>query len=188
MRVGYIRVSSIDQNLDRQIDLMASLQVEKVFEDKASGKNAQRRGLQEMLAFVRTGDEVVVDSISRLARSTRDFLDIVERLETKGVAFSSRKESIDTKSAQGRFMMTIFAAMFALDRETIHDLQRAGYEAAKARGKRFGRPALQKPSNWDAVFKAWKAESISAVEAVNKLGISKSSFYKLAGIERERAS
>jgi DNA invertase Pin-like site-specific DNA recombinase len=160
---------------------MASLEIEKVFQDKLSGKNALRLGLQEMLSFVREGDEVVVESISRLARSTRDFLDIVEKLDKKGVAFSLKKESIETKTPQGRFIMTVFAAMATLERESINERQMEGYQAAKARGKKLGRPGIQKPSNWDSVLQAWKAENITAVEAVSKLGISRSSFYKLVG-------
>lgn len=181
MRTGYIRISTTGQNFDRQTDLMASLNVEKVFEDKASGKDASRPGLKELLAFVREGDEVVVESISRLARSTRDLLDIIEQLDRKGVSFISKKENLETRTPQGRFVLTIFGALAALEREQIHERQMEGYAAAKARGKKLGRPGIQKPSNWDSVFSAWKAETITAVEAVGKLGISRSSFYKLVG-------
>ena len=94
MLVGLVRVSSIDQNLDRQCDLMKSLNVEKVFSDKASGKDTNRPGLKEMLAFVRQGDSVVVESISRLSRSTKDLLEIISTLDSKGVGFRSVRKPL----------------------------------------------------------------------------------------------
>jgi DNA invertase Pin-like site-specific DNA recombinase len=163
---------------------MKSLSVEKVFEDKLSGKNVSRPGLKEMIAFVRSADEVIVESISRLARSTRDLLDIIDQLDQKGVSFVSKKENLETKTPQGRFVLTIFGALAALEREQIRERQMEGYAAARARGKKLGRPGIQRPSNWDEVFSDWKAEAITAVDAVSKLGISRSSFYKLVGQEQ----
>ena len=101
-RIGYMRVSTIEQNLDRQTDALQALNLDRVFEDKASGRNADRPGLQQMLDFLREGDTLYVESISRLARSTRDLLSIVERLESKGVGFVSLRESIDTTSGAFR--------------------------------------------------------------------------------------
>jgi len=183
MLVGLIRVSSTDQNLDRQTDLMASLNVEEVFSDKASGKNTNRPGLQEMLAFVRQGDEVVVESISRLARSTKDLLEIISVLDGKGVAFRSVKEALDTKTPQGRFVLTIFGALATLERESILQRQREGIDSAKARGKHLGRPPVQKPAEWNQVFNIWKKGEVSAVDAMKRLKLSRSSFYKLAAKE-----
>ena len=186
MLVGLIRVSSLDQNLDRQTDLMASLKVEKVFSDKASGKDTNRPGLQEMLAFVRQGDEVVVESISRLARSTKDLLEIISVLESKGVSFRSVKEALDTKTAVGMFVLTIFGALATLERQSILQRQREGIDSAKARGKHLGRPALQKPAEWNQVFGVWKKGEVTAVDAMKKLNLSRSSFYKL--VAKEEAS
>ena len=187
MKVGYVRVSTEEQNLDRQTDLMASLQVEKVYEDKASGKDSSRPGLKELLAFVRTGDEVYVESISRLARSTRDLLDIVDQLEKKGVTFVSKKESLDTRTPQGRFVLTIFGALATLERETILERQREGIASAKSRGKHLGRPRLVVPPLWSQVVSQVMDGTMRHVEAMKVLGLKKTAYYKLLKSERLRA-
>ena len=114
MKVGYVRVSTEEQNTIRQEILMAELGVEKIYIEKASGKNADRPELKAMMDFVRDGDIVIVESISRFARSTRDLLNLVEELTKKGVQFVSQKESIDTQTPQGKFMLTVFGAMSEL--------------------------------------------------------------------------
>ena len=103
-KIGYVRVSTTEQHLDRQADALQALNLDRVFEDKASGRSADRPGLQQMLDFLREGDTLYVESISRIARSTRDLLSIIERLEAWGVGFVSLKENIDTSTPQGRFV------------------------------------------------------------------------------------
>lgn len=124
MLVGYIRVSTQEQNTIRQEVLMESLGVEILFIDKASGKNTERPELTRMMEFVRQGDTIVVESISRFARNTRDLLELVERLTAKGVEFVSKKESIDTSSPTGKFMLTVFGAVAELERAYILERQR----------------------------------------------------------------
>ena len=120
MKVGYIRVSTEEQNTIRQEILMQDLGVERVYMDKASGKSRTGRPqLEAMMDFVREGDVVVVESISRFARSTRDLLTLVEQLTDKGVGFVSQKESIDTNTPQGKFMLTVFGAMAELERVVL---------------------------------------------------------------------
>ena len=119
MKIGYIRVSTIDQNLARQEELMAKLGVEKIFADKMSSKNTKREQFQEMMKFVREGDTLYVESFSRLSRSTKDLLDTVQQLQDKKVTLISDKEKLDTSTPQGKFMMTVFAAMSELERESI---------------------------------------------------------------------
>jgi DNA invertase Pin-like site-specific DNA recombinase len=178
MKVAYVRVSTDEQNLDRQEDLMKSLGIEKVFSDKASGKDTARPGLKELLSFVREGDVVHVESISRLARSTRDLLDIIEQLTSKGASFVSSKEALDTTTPTGRFVLTLFGALGALERETLLSRQKEGIASAKARGKHLGRPRLQLPPNWTVVHESWMRKEITAVEAMKRTGMSRTSFYK----------
>ncbi len=178
-KVGYVRVSTTEQNLDRQTDALQALDLERVFEDKASGRNAERPGLQQMLDFLREGDTLYVESISRIARSTRDLLSIIERLEARGVGFVSLKENIDTSTPQGRFVMTVFAALAQLERESIHQRQREGIEAARARGRAMGRPKVQCPAEWDRVYEEWKAGRTTAADAMRTLSLKRTSFYKL---------
>ena len=180
MKVGYIRISTEAQNMFRQEDLMKELGVERVFEDRASGKDTQRPGLKEMLGFVRRGDEVVVESISRLARSTGDLLNIVAGLDSNGISFVSKKEALDSKTPQGRFVLTIFAGLASLERETIIQRTKEGIEAARSRGKHLGRPIIEKPKDWDRVTSDWKAGKLTAVQVMKVLGLTKSTFYKMA--------
>ena len=114
MKVGYIRVSTIEQNEARQEILMEQLGVERVYMDKMSGKSKDRPQLQEMMQYVREGDIVIVESISRFARNTKDLLSLIEELERKKVTFVSQKENIDTNTPAGRFMLTVFAALAQL--------------------------------------------------------------------------
>jgi DNA invertase Pin-like site-specific DNA recombinase len=178
-KVGYVRVSTEDQNLHRQEDALRALNVERVFSDKISGGTTARPGLQAMLDFVREGDVLYVESISRLARSTRDLLSIIETLELRGVAFVSSKENIDTSTPQGRFVMTLFAAMAELEKATILQRQKEGIQSAKARGRRLGRPKAEFPAEWESVYSAWKSEKVTASAAMKALGLHKTTFYML---------
>ena len=124
MDIGYVRVSSDTQNTIRQEELMKTLEVEKVFIDVCSGKNRDRTQLKAMLEFVREGDTVVVESISRLARNTRDLLTIVDDLKAKNVALKSIKEAFDTSTQNGRLVLTLFGAIFEMERDYIRERQR----------------------------------------------------------------
>ena len=179
MEVGYIRVSTEEQNTARQSALMDARGIKKRFEEKESGKNAEREQLQAMLAYVREGDTVVTESISRIARNTRDLLSIVEKLTDKGVEFVSLKESIDTTTPQGRFMLTVFGAMAELDRETILQRQKEGIAIAKAEGKYQGRKPIEiDQDEFKAICKSWRAGELTGVEAANRAGLKKNTFYR----------
>ena len=115
MKIGYIRVSTQEQNTIRHEVLMEALGVEAVYIDRVSGKDMNRPELQRMLHYVRKGDTVIVESISRFARNTKDLLELVEQLTAKEVEFISQKESIDTATPAGKFMLTIFAAVAELE-------------------------------------------------------------------------
>ena len=179
MRVFYVRCSTIEQNEARQLKTAEEQNAEKVFVDKASGKNTDRAAFKEMMAFVRAGDTVVVESISRIARNTRDLLSIVSELTEKGVEFVSLKENIDTTTPQGRFMLTVFGALAELERENILERQREGIEIAKSEGKYKGR----KPIDYDeaqmkALCKKWRAGEITATAAMKGLGLKPNTFYR----------
>ncbi len=142
-----------------------------------SGKNTNRPELQRMMEYVRRGDTVLVESISRFARNTRDLLDLVERLTEKGVEFVSKKEALDTTTPTGKFMLTIFGAVAELEREYILQRQREGIAIAKEQGKYTGRKATQSP-NFDRVVTQWRRGEITAAEAMRTLGMSKTTFYR----------
>lgn len=179
MKVGYVRVSTEEQNTIRQEKLMEEMGVERVYIEKASGKNADRPRLREMLAFIREGDVVIVESISRFARNTRDLLELVEELTGKGVAFVSKKEAIDTDTPSGKFMLTVFGAVAELEREYILQRQREGIAEAKKAGKYKGRkPIAVDPVKFRAVYERWRAGQITAVAAQKELGLSANTFYR----------
>ena len=177
--ISYIRVSAADQNPGRQQELMADKNISKEFLDKQSGKDTARPGLQAMLEYVREGDTLYIESISRLARNTADFLRVFEQLRAKGVRLVSLKEGIDTETAQGKFMLTVFAAFSELEREYIRERQREGIDLAKKEGKHLGRPRLQRSKTFAANYKKWKAGEITAVQCMRLEGLKRSTFYKL---------
>ncbi len=177
MKIGYIRVSTQEQNTIRQEVMMKELGVEELYLDKASGKNTDRPQLQKMMEYVRCGDTVIVESISRFARNTRDLLELIEQLTAKGVEFISKKEAIDTSTPTGKFMLTVFGAVAELEREYILQRQREGIEIAKQQGKYKGRKPLTPPGFQEMVAR-WKKGEITAAEACRHLGISKASFYR----------
>lgn len=159
---------------------MEELGVERIFLEKASGKAQRGRNqLEAMLSFVREGDVVVVESISRIARNTKDLLEIVERLKEKGVDFTSRKEQIDTNTASGQFMLAVFGAMAQLEREYLLDRQREGIEIARQNGKYQGRkPITVDGEKFEEVYRRWKAGEIKGVEAMRELDLKASTFYR----------
>lgn len=177
MKIGYVRVSTEEQNTARQEIMLRELGVDELFVDRASGKNADRPELNRMMNFVRRGDTVIVESISRFARNTRDLLDLVEQLTAKRVEFVSRKEAIDTTTPTGKFMLTVFAAVAELEREYILQRQREGIAIAKAQGKYRGRPPKAYP-DFERIAARWQKGEITAVQAMKQLGMSKTRFYE----------
>lgn len=179
MIVGYIRVSTSDQNPARQEESLRQHGVERVFEEKISGKDMNRPKLRELLDFVREGDTVIVESYSRLARSTKDLLSIIDKLQEKKVSFVSLKENIDTTTPQGKLMLTIFAGLSQFERECILQRQAEGIAIAKAEGKYKGRKPIDKPRDWDYVIGLYKAKEITASQAQKRLGLSHATFYRM---------
>ena len=188
MRVGYVRVSSVEQNPARQEELMVSLGVEKVFSEKLSGKNTDRPQFKEMMAFLREGDILYVESFSRLSRSTRDLLATVEELKAKGVTLVSDKERFDTSTPQGKLMLTMFAGLAEFERECMLERQREGIEIAKAEGKYKGRKAVEVGDRFFAIANAWCEGKMALKDAIAESGMSQATFFrkcKQYGIRKE---
>ena len=179
MKVGYVRISTKEQNTARQDKLMESLEVERVYTDKMSGKSQERPELHRMIDFVREGDSLTVESISRFARNTRDLLDLTATLDAKGVQFISKEENIDTSTPAGKFMLAVFGALAELERENILERQAEGIAIAKAEGRMKGRPK-KAVDTFEAVYLAVKEGKLSATKAAKQLGLSRSTWYRKA--------
>jgi len=177
LKIGYIRISTTDQNTARQEVLMRELGVEQVYIDRMSGKNTNRPELKRMINYVREGDTVIVESISRFARNTKDLLELVEQLASKQVEFISKKEAIDTTTPSGKFMLTVFAAVAELEREYLLQRQKEGIAVAKQNGVYKGRKPIQHP-RFNEIVSLWKGGDITAVEAMKRLNMKPSTFYR----------
>lgn len=180
MKIFYARVSTQEQNESRQIEAAKANECEKVFLDKASGKNDNRKALKEMLDYVRQGDIVIVSEIARLARNTADLLRIVETLESKGVEFISLKETIDTRTPQGKFMLTVFGACAELERGHSRQRQAEGIaEAKKIPGKYAGRKPIELDrKKFDSMCQEWRSGNRTAVSIQKAFQITATTFYK----------
>ena len=164
--------------------------MDKVYIEKVSGKNTNRPQLKAMLEFVRKGDTVVVESISRFARNTKDLLELIELLQEKKVEFISQKEAIDTTTPTGKFMLTIFGAVSELERSYILQRQREGIDAMpidKKTGKKkssktgrvTGRPSMKYPKEWTKIYKQYTEKELNVKQICKLYDIPRSSFYVL---------
>lgn len=180
MVVNYIRVSSIDQNESRQVEALEKYNAERTFLEKISGKNTDRPQLKAMLEFVREGDTVVIHEFSRLARSTKDLLEIVETLDRKGVKLISNKENLDTSTPQGKMMMTMLGAIAEFERQQLLERQREGIAIAKREGKFKGRQVKQINEDLFARYYAdYKLRKINKKQLAENLNISRPTLDKL---------
>lgn len=180
MKIGYCRCSTVDQNTARQEKILKDLGCEKIYTDMVSGKSRDRPGLQEMLSFIREGDILYVESISRLARSTHDLLDIIDELQQKKVSFVSEKERIDTNTPQGQFMLTVFAAMAELERSQIRQRQAEGIAIAKKEGKYKGRqPKAIDYILLEELYEKWKRGEITQKYMCAKLNVSRATLFRI---------
>ncbi len=187
MNIAYVRVSSEEQNEERQVEGLKKHVIEKWFIEKVSAKTADRPQLQVMLDFAREGDTIYIHDLSRLARSTKDLLELVEFLQEKGVELISNKEAIDTKTATGKLMLTMLGAIAEFERQNLLERQREGIVLARARGVYKGRKQIGYPQNWQLVYDKWKTRVITGNEAMRQLELKRNTFYKLVA-EWERNS
>lgn len=178
MQLAYIRVSTIEQNEQRQVEAMTRYNIEKWFIEKVSAKDTNRPKLQELLDFAREGDVIHIHDFSRLARSTKDLLDIVEKLTAKGVALVSNKENIDTSTPTGKLMLTMIGAINEFERTNLLERQREGIAIAKRQKKYKGRKAISIP-DFEAHYKKYMVRQITKSALAKELKISRPTLDKL---------
>ncbi len=177
--IAYIRVSSTDQNMDRQMKILNKYNIDKYYTEKISGKDTNRPQLQEMLKYIRKGDTVYVESLSRLARNQKDLFNIIDTLNQKEVEFVSIKENIDLGSAMGKLMFSFLAMMSEFERDLIRERQAEGIAIAKEKGKFKGKNYKKiNEDKFKEVVEKWEAKEITAVQAYTELDITKSKFYR----------
>lgn len=180
MDIGYIRVSTHEQNEARQIEMMKEKGIEKLFIDKCSGKNTNRPELKNMLEFIREGDNLYIESFSRLARNTQNLLELVEYItETKKAHLISLKESIDTSTAAGKMMLGIIGSIYQFERECLLERQKEGIRIAVAEGKYKGRKKIEFPEKWEEIYRKYKVREITGTKAIELLNLKRTTFYKL---------
>ena len=180
MKVAYIRVSTVEQNEARQLEAMQNKDIEKFFTEKVSGKDANRPQLNAMLDYVREGDTVYIHDFSRLARSTKDLLELVELLNNKGVTLISNKENIDTSTPTGKLMLTMIGAIAEFERANLLERQKEGIEIAKREGKyKGGRVKSIDDSTFNRFYEKYKSREINKTELAEALKISRPTLNKL---------
>ncbi len=174
---GYARVSTEIQNLDRQMDALKKYGVDIIYNEKMTGTKKDRPELTKMLERMTANDTVVVESLSRLGRSTKDLIDLTELFEQKGVHLVSLKESIDTSTSTGKLLFTLMSAIAQFERDTIADRTREGLRSARARGRKGGRPRVN-PGCIQKAVKLYHTKQYSIKEIEELTGVKKSTLYR----------
>ena len=179
MLLGYARVSTEDQNLDRQVDQLKDLGIspENIYTEKMTGTKKDRPVLLNLLEYARTGDEIVVTDLTRISRSTKDLISLVEDLGNRGINLKSLKESwLDTGTAQGKLMFTIIAGLSQFERDLISERTKEGLESARARGRTGGRPSI-KQENVTKALKLYDTQNVAIPDICEMCNLSKNTLY-----------
>ena len=180
MKIGYIRVSTVEQNEARQVESMKKYEVDKIFSEKISAKDTNRPKLQELLEFVREDDTIIVHDFSRLSRSTKDLLEIVELLESKKVNLISIKENLDTSTPTGKLMLTMIGAINEFERANLLERQREGIAIAKEEGKYKGRKAIEiDDSRFVELYNKYLNREINKTQLAKDLKVSRPTLDKM---------
>lgn len=188
MLVGYARVSTQDQKPALQLDALNAVGCEKVFVEKASGAQRDRPEMKAALDYMRAGDTLVVWKLDRLARSIKQLIETVEMLEGRGIGFRSLTEAIDTTTAGGKLVFHIFGALAEFERSIIRERTRAGLDAAKARGRRGGRPRKLTEKDLTAARAMLGEASITVEDVAKRLGVSPATLYRHLPAARAQAA
>ena len=178
MKIGYARISTLDQNLDLQNDALEKAGCEKVFTETASGARDDRPGLIAAVEFARAGDSLVVWKLDRLGRSLKHLIETVNQLSKKGIGFVSLQENVDTTTSGGKLVFHIFGALAEFERELIRERTNAGLRAARSRGRLGGRPQKLSPKQIQMARKLMSDESNSVTEICRTLNVSRSTLYR----------
>ena len=179
MNIAYVRVSTVDQNEGRQLEGLKNYGIDKWFTEKVSAKDTNRPQLAAMIDFAREGDTIFVWDFSRLSRSVKDLLEIVEKLQSKKVFLRSIKENLDTSTPTGKLMLTMIGAINEFERANLLERQREGIALAKEEGKYKGRKKIEFPEKWEEVYKKWKGREITGNKAMEILNLKRNTFYNL---------
>lgn len=181
MLIGYARVSTLDQNLALQEDALKQAGCEHIFHDKISGGKTERPGLQAALEYARKGDTLLVWRLDRLGRSLKHLIETVTHLEEQGIGFRSLQEAIDTTTSGGRLIFQIFGALAEFERNLIRERTQAGLAAARARGRKGGRPRALNQTKVELTYNLYDAKRHTIREICHILGVSKPTLYNYLG-------
>ncbi len=177
MVYGYARVSTADQNLDRQLDALRKHGIDKLYCEKMSGTKKNRPELDKMLAELSEGDTVVIESLSRLGRSVKNLSELMEYFNTKNIRLVSMKETIDTTTPTGKLLYTILASLAAFERDILVERTSEGLKAARARGRVGGRPKTDAKAMQKAIA-LYQTKEYSITDITDLTGVSKSALYR----------
>lgn len=179
MLIGYARVSTLDQNLDRQNDALKAAGCERIYTDKITGTKANRPGLEKLLDTLRAGDIVVISELSRLGRSRADLFALVDRIQGAGADIKSLKETwLDTTTAHGRLLFTMFAGIAQFERDLLSERTKDGLAAARARGRKGGRPPKYAPQEIARALSLYQAGQHTVRQIEELTGVSKAKLYR----------
>lgn len=184
MVYGYARVSTRQQDLSRQLDLLDRYECNKIYTEKISGVRANRPELNKLKKRVKENDKIIIESFSRLGRSTKDLIDLVNFFEKKGVKVISIKENFDTQTPQGKLMMTVFQAFSQFERDIIVERTKEGLESARARGNIGGRPRID-PALIQHALHLYQKEGKAVVDICAQTGLKRSTFYRYLSLEKD---
>lgn len=180
MKIGYVRVSTVEQNEARQLEGLNKYNIDKWFKEKVSGKDTNRPQLQSMLDFARDGDTIYIWDFSRLSRSVKDLLEIVEQLQLKNVHLVSVKENLDTSTPTGKLMLTMIGAINEFERTNLLERQKEGIAIAKREGKYKGRKEIKIDENiFNEQYERYKNRDINKCEFAKRLNVSRPTLDKL---------